>query len=43
MDSPSTTVSSRSSGDPGWFFDPVHVDSVGSRSRVERVVAALVG
>ena len=28
---------------PGWFFDPVHVDSVGSRSRAEQVVAALVG
>lgn len=28
---------------PAWFFDPVHVDSVGSRSRSEQVVAALVG
>ena len=26
---------------PGWFFDPVHVDGAGSRARAEQVVAAL--
>ncbi len=25
-----------------WFFDPVHVDTVGSRARAEQTVDALV-
>lgn len=28
---------------PGWFFDPVHVDAAGSRARAEQVVGALGG
>lgn len=28
---------------PGWFFDPVHVDAAGSRARAEQVVDALGG
>jgi hypothetical protein len=32
---------SLSERNPGWFFDPVHVDATGSRARAEQVVAAL--
>jgi hypothetical protein len=28
---------------PGWFFDPVHVDTAGSRARAEQIVDALGG
>ena len=26
-----------------WFFDPVHVDTTGSRARAQQVVDALTG